>query len=54
MSTSEGDYQYIVRRRALKDTLESLGQDARAFELQITKYPDFEHLEAKARVGTDK
>jgi hypothetical protein len=34
---------------SLKDTLESLGQDARAFESEITKYPDFEHLEAKGR-----
>lgn len=36
---------------AMKDTLESLGQDARTFESEITKYPDFEHLEAKGREG---
>ena len=34
---------------AMKDTLESLGQNAQAFESEITRYPDFEHLEAKGR-----
>ena len=34
---------------AMKDMLERLGQDGRSFESQITKYPDFEHLEAKGR-----
>jgi hypothetical protein len=34
---------------AMKDTLESLGQDARSLISEITKYPDFEHLEAEGR-----
>jgi hypothetical protein len=33
----------------LKDTLQSLGHDSRSFLSEITKYPDFEHLEAKGR-----
>jgi hypothetical protein len=33
----------------LKDTLQSLGHDSRSFLSEITKYPDFEHLEAEGR-----
>ena len=34
---------------AMKDTLDGMGQDSRSLMSEITKYPDFEHLEAKGR-----
>lgn len=37
----------------MKDTLDPLGKDAQAIIAEITKFPNFEHLEAKGRDQTD-
>jgi hypothetical protein len=34
---------------AMKDTLEKMGEPTRTLEAEITKFPNFEHLEAKGR-----
>jgi hypothetical protein len=35
---------------AMKDTLESMGQNTRALVAEIAKFPNFEHLEAEGRL----
>lgn len=37
----------------MKDTLETTGDDAQTLIAEITKFPNFEHLEAKGRDQTD-
>jgi hypothetical protein len=38
----------------LKDTLEKLGEDAGPLISEITKFPNFDHLEAKGRADEDQ
>jgi hypothetical protein len=38
---------------AMKDTLEKLGEDAGPLMSEITKFPNFEHLEAKGRADEE-